>query len=229
MSDVVSPQLSETPAPRKLSKQDKLIQAYITDAEIFLDTASEDDQILPLLEARGYDADEFADAFARVEEARSAFEGRALGLGRKIGGTEVLFSANQTARNEYARFREIARAAFTAKGDRISLSITGDVPEDTGRFITVARASYEAGKKEPHATKLAKRGYTTEALDADLAALKSLTGSAADHEEEKGDAMGDTSERDAAYDRLREFMKELKGVARGALRGRQDLLSKLGL
>lgn len=55
------------------------------------------------------------------------------------------------------------------------------------------------------------------------------TGTTADHEEEKGDAMEDTSLRNDAYESLKEYMQELRGVAKSALRDRPDLLAKLGL
>ena len=43
------------------------------------------------------------------------------------------------------------------------------------------------------------------------------------------DAIEDTAERDATYAALKTFMKELKGTARGALRGKPGLLAKLEL
>ena len=45
----------------------------------------------------------------------------------------------------------------------------------------------------------------------------------------KGEAIGATEARDKAYAKLRAFMRELKGVARGALRGKRGLLAKLEL
>ena len=41
--------------------------------------------------------------------------------------------------------------------------------------------------------------------------------------------MEDTAARDLAYTDLKEYMKELTGVARGALRGNKGALSKLKL
>ncbi len=62
-----------------------------------------------------------------------------------------------------------------------------------------------------------------------IAALDDFTLTAADQDEAQGDAIGDTAKRDAAYAALREFMKELKGVAKGTLRGQPGLLAKLKL
>lgn len=63
---------------------------------------------------------------------------------------------------------------------------------------------------------------------AHITRLHDLTSTSGEQDQAQGDAIGDTSVRDAAYDALRTYMKELKGVAKGALRGKHSLLSKLG-
>lgn len=231
MPDSATPDpASPSPTPKlKPGKQSRIIQAYIGDSEIFLHTAATDSLIRPLLEARGYDMEAFAEGLALTAAAHATFEDRAEAMGQQHAGTAALRQSNQEARHEYARFRAIARASFPDRADRLALSLTGDVPEDTGRFITLATASYTAGKTLPQAAKLAKRGYPAAVLDTHLAALRSLATTASGQDEGMGDAIEDTSHRDAAYDALRAWMKELKGVAKGALRHRPDLLAKLGL
>ena len=219
----------ETKPRQTHAAQDKIIGAYITDAKKFLKVAAEDEQIRPILEAHGYDDAEFTTASALATAASDAFEGRAAGMGnQKLTGT-ALIAAIKTARHDYAAFREIARAAFPAEADRLSLSLKGEVSDDTGRFITTAETSYGAAGKEPHATKLTKRGYPAARLATLLENLDDLTSTGGDQDSALGDAIGDTAERDAAYAALKTFMKELKGTARGALRGKPGLLAKLEL
>ena len=229
MTDSTTPAPDDSKPPRKNSAQDKAIAAYITAAEVFLGTASGDAEIRPLLEARGYDAAEFSEGIALAIAARTAFEERAGGMGGQSQATVKLNEKIRDARDDYARFREIARPSFPDRADRLALGLTGDVPEDTGRFITAALASYAAAGKEPQAAKLAKRGYPAATLAPLVAALNDITSHAADQDQAEGAAIGDTAARDQAYDDLREFMKELKGVAKGALRGKPGLLAKLGL
>jgi hypothetical protein len=229
MPDPTDPTPPADQPPRKLSPQDKAIQAYATDADVFVTTASTDAEIRPLLEACGYDAADFATAQALIDSLLAAYQGRAAGMGKQATATEKQSDAIAISRDDYARFREIARASFPTQADRLALSLTGDVPEDTGRFITLARASYTAAGKAPHAAKLTKRGYPAATLGTLIAALDSFTETASEQDEAQGSAIGDTAKRDAAYDTLREFMKELKGVAKGALRGNPSLLAKLGL
>jgi len=87
--------------------------------------------------------------------------------------------------------------------------------------------AYGAAGKAPHATKLTKRGYPAARLATLLDDLDDLTGTSGDQDTALGEAIEDTAERDAAYAALKTFMKELKGTARGALRGKPGLLAKL--
>jgi hypothetical protein len=210
-----------------MSKQDQIIQAYIADSEIFLNTASEDEQIRPLLQACGYDNAEFQIGYNLVAEAYGAFEARAEGMGIKEGGTIALQAAHKAAKDAYTQFRIIARASFPADPDQVALSISERIPDDIGKFITIANASYLAADKPPYSQKLTLRGYPHNRLEVNLADIKNLAAMAADHAEEKGDAIEDTATRDQHYEALKTYMKELKGTAKGALRGKPDLLAKL--
>ncbi|MBC8126209.1 MAG: hypothetical protein H8M99_03540 [Gloeobacteraceae cyanobacterium ES-bin-144] len=211
------------------SAQDKMIGAYITDAKKFLNVAATDAEIRPILEAHGYGDEEFTLGNALAKTASDAFEGRASGMGhQKLTGT-ALIAAIKTAREDYAAFREIARASFPDEAERLALALTGGVPHDTSRFITIAETSYNAATKEPYAAKITKRGYSAERLASLLQGLNDLTGTSGNQDTALGAAIDDTAARDEAYENLKSFMKELKGTARGALRGNPGLLAKLEL
>lgn len=217
------------PTKRARAAQDRIIAAYIADAKKLLSVASTDAEIRPILEAHGYDDSEFATGNALAAAADAAFEGRAGGMGdQKLAG-EALRTAIRTAREDFAAFRSIARATFPGEADRISLSLKGEVPDDISRFITQAKASYTAAAKDPYAVKIAKRGYPAARLTTLSQNLDSLTATGGAQDEAEGDAIGDTAARDAAYAALKAFIKELKGTARGALRGKPALLAKLEL
>ncbi len=222
---------SPTPAPKKIqrSAQDKVIEAYINDSKKFLKVATEDPEVRPILEAHGYDDEEFTLGNDLAKAAGRAFEGRAAGMGNQKLTGATLGAAIKAARSDYSAFREVARAAFPADADRTSLSLKGDVPDDTGRFITLAETSYGAAGKDPFKTKLTKRGYPVSRLSGLLEKLDDLTSTGGEQDQAQGGAIDDTSERDAAYAALKEFMKELKGTARGALKGKNGLLAKLEL
>lgn len=136
------------------------------------------------------------------------------------------------ARDDWAAFRLISRAAFPGLDARLNLRVMGDVPEDLQRFVNVAHAGYEAAGESPYTDKLSKRGYSPEKLKALMAALDSLASleGALDSAEETAEhGPVNTGERDAAYVELKEYMKEIKGVARGVFRKQPEILARLSI
>lgn len=227
------PTLTPTPAPAApkapRSVQDQAIQNYLTEAETFLTTASTDPEIRPVLEAHGYDDAEFAEGFQLAGDAMTAFGGRQTGAGAQSQATGDLATATAKAREDYAAFREIARGIFPAHDDRVTLALTGNVPHDFQKFVTLAHTSYVNAGKPPQSVKLTRRGYPAARLTTLLAALDALVQTGSGQDEAQGDAVGSTAARDAAYEKLKEYMKELKAVARGALRGKAGAMGKLRL
>lgn len=223
------PSPDDASTPRHLSAQDQILQNYLTDARTFLTTASTDAEIRPVLELHGYDDAAFAEGFRLQGESQSAFDQRQEGLGNKRRMGEGLKVTDHSVRDAYAAFREIARAAFPAQGDRQSLGLTGDVPEGFAKFVTLARASYANAGKDPWKTKITKRGYNAERLKGLSRDLDQLVKAGSAQDQAEGEAVEDTGERDDAYTLLKAYMKELKGTARGALRGKAGMLNKLKL
>jgi hypothetical protein len=209
--------------------RNKLIDAYLTDAKKFLKIASEDAEIRPLLETHGYDDAEFVEGTRLLNVAIVANEETVVGRSRQKLTGQALIDALKAARDDYAQFREIARACFPADAARIGLSLKGDVPADNGVFITLATSSYTAAGKDPYKAKLTKRGYPAARLATLLVNLDALTGTDSEQDQAEGESIDDTSDRNDAYKEFKAFMKELRGVARGALRGKHGLLAKLGL
>jgi hypothetical protein len=229
MADPTTPPTPDNHEPDKYSEQDKLILAYVADSEKFIETASTDPEISEILLGYGYDAAEFAIGTGLAEAAHGAIEDRATGKGKQSEATNKLVAAIKARRAECVQYREIARACFPGDADRTALSLKGDLVDDTGRFITLAKASYGAGKKEPYTTKLSRRGYPPARLDLLITGVSALTKTGSEQDIAQGDAELDTTARDTAYDELREWMKELKGIARGVLKGKVGLKAKLEL
>lgn len=222
--------IQTSPPKVERSVQNKAIANYLVAAETFLKTASTDPEIQSALAANhGYDAAEFAHGFTLLANAKGAYSARQEGIGEKTDASEELRDATAAAREDYATFREIARACFPNRDDRVALGLTGSVPEDFQRFVTTAHTSYTNASKAPYSTKLSKRGYPVVKLTDHLGALDTLTGTGADKEEATGGAQEDTAARDSAYMELKEFMKELQGVCRGAFRKQAGVLGKLKL
>jgi hypothetical protein len=218
-----------TTSTGRRAAQSKRIANFVVEAQTFLQTASTDAEIRPILEAHGYGDADFAEGTALAAAAGSGLDLRQEKLGGRNTARDELNLSAREARGAYSAFRTVARAAFPKQQDRVGLGLSGDVPEDFERFITLARTSYKNAGKAPYATKITKRGYPAARLSTLLANLDSFTEDKADKEEAEGEAIGATEARDKAYADLRAYMQELKGVARGALRGKRALLAKLEL
>jgi hypothetical protein len=63
--------------------QNKIITSYVTDAELFLTTASTDPEIEPILAEHGYDKAEFTQGMTLVEAASGGVAKRQEKLGGK--------------------------------------------------------------------------------------------------------------------------------------------------
>ena len=203
--------------------ENKAIEAYIQNSCITLDAARTSPDILERLIPYGFDDAELAIGMAMQEAAHE--------LTQKLSGSSItkedLMEKASHAREAYNIFRGVARAAIPGLSDRINLGLVGDVPDDLQRFVSAAHRSYMAAAQDPYKDKVAKRGYPPEKLDAlgrqieELAVLGGEDGDGSDDKER--------AERDEMYVRLKEFMKEFKGVARTVFRKQPEMLERLHL
>ena len=212
------------------SVEDQGIENYIRDSERFLETARVNPDIAEKLAEYGFDDEELSYGMALQGAAWKAFCSRH-GEFPPTRPRDIadLTSRVLAAREEFGDFRLVARAAFQSLSDRVNLRVIGDPLEDLQRFINAAYSGYEAAGREPYSGKLAKRGFPKAKLEALCNSLDVLATLNAASEIADGDDAPDTTERDAAYIALKDYMKELKGVSRAAFRKNPEALEKLGL
>jgi hypothetical protein len=224
---------AETPAEkkaRKLAEQDQRIANAINEAATMLAAAAEDAEVQELLAPRGYDTATITDAITTLQEpAQAAFNARQVAIGALTSASAALTTAATQERQDFTDYREIARSAFPAQADKQVLGLVGKAPEDLEKFLTLAQASYAAGKKAPYTAKLTVRGYSPTAIDAELAGLKGVTNLAKARAIAAGAAQKATETRDKAAKALAAWMVEFRKVAKRTLRGHPDLLAKLGM
>lgn len=228
-SDPASPEAAPTAPKVKRSIQSQAIQNYITDAQTFILTITNDPDVHPVMDAHGYNAAELTNGNNLLKAAADAFGVRLTGIANKTEAQGGLTTAITQARDEYAAFRLIARAAFPKQSDRVALGLTGNVPHDLQKFVTLAHTSYTNAAMAPWTTKMTMRNYAPARLTALSAALDALAGTDSETAIAAGEAEKDTKVRDGAYAALKEWIKEAHGVARGAFRGNAAALTKLKL
>lgn len=224
---------SSTPAKPVIKRSlNNTAQAkYITDSSetlaVALDSANTD--IGPILSGAGYDSAALAVGKALATEALRKFGLRQTSLGTRTAAQDLLDADRQTAHDDFVAYKTIARASFKSQGDRIALSLTGDVPDDFELFITTAHTAYIAGTEAPYTAKLTLRGYSAARLTALAAGVNSLANTDADVTSEEGDAIFTTAERNEAYRLLQVWMSEFRGVALGLFRKNPAARHKLKL
>ena len=219
--------------------EDHAIEQYIMDSGRFLEETRVSEDLCEVLNRYGFDDEELSIGMALQNAAMKAYCANHADCPPDRSAGDAHLKAKITeARDEFDEFRLVARAVFPAINDRVNLRVMGDVPEDLQRFINMAHTAYTTAAEEPHAEKLARRGYPADRLRhlhefldalAWLDAAHEAAAEAADSGEPAAAAAEGKQERDAAYNELKAFMKELKGVARAAFRKHPDALAKLGL
>lgn len=225
MAESVEP----TPKPsRRKSDQDQAIADFNTASAQYLDTIAGDAEISAALEGRGYGAARLAEGHTLQTALQTAITRRQAMIGTQGTAGSGLIDAADEAHQAFADYRETVKsiAAFTAD-DRTTLGAGGTVFRDKQKFITQATAAYDNAALPAYAATLAEFGYPAAALAAARATLDAYSKADTDQNAVGGDATKATADRNAAYQALKAYMKQIKGIAKVALRKRPDLLKKL--
>jgi len=109
------------------------------------------------------------------------------------------------------------------------ISLGDKIPQDAQKFITAACASYTAALQEPYAATLATYGFPAATIQSAQAALDAMSQADQVQAAALGAATQATANRDAAVKDLNAWVKQFSKIAGVALKGRPDLLKKLGL
>jgi len=214
---------------KKYATQDQALADEITAARQLIISVRDDPEIAPLVAVRGLDADKLAEGLGLQETTQITFNGRQEAMAGQVQATAALEEVDASAWQTYQDFRATGRAFFTNPAARLALSLSGNTPRDRQKFITHVSASYAAARLEPYQATFAGAGYPLEALDAAQATLEALI--AADQVQDAAIAAAKqaTADRDAAGKVLRQWVRQLKTVAKIALRNRPDLADRLQL
>ncbi len=214
------------------SVEDRAIATYITDAATLLNTVRLRPGFAERLANYGFDDEELAIGMALQERASQTYQERHDCLPpESASGLAELNARMATARDDFAEYRGVVRAAIPELSARINLRVTGDTPDDLQRFLNHAHTGYVTASQEPYTAKLSKRGYPPERLTALINELDALATLDVAHElaASEAEAANGESPADAAYNELKEFMKEIKGVIRTIYRKEPDVLQELRL
>lgn len=173
-----------------------------------------------------------ADLVAAASDALSATSGK---RATQVGRTVADVGAEKTAREELSAYVRIAKASFAT--DPVALASLGlsapgrPLPDGRAAFLAAATALLDAADAaggEVQA-KLTKRGYGAAKRTELRALLTAVSEANLRQEAAKGEAQQATPDAEAALKALEAYVRELREVAKVALRGRPQLLEAMGI
>jgi hypothetical protein len=216
------------------AERDQQMDSVITGFELTLTNLSAESEIAALMQARGFPKERIDEGLTLVRAARAGQQARQAELGNQLQATAAFKAAFTAASSAYADFRETARAHFkdakTSPNAWQALGLTGKAPQDTLGFINAAYATFDNALANPEiVAALTPYGYPSEKITEARAAVAAAADANQAQERAKGAARGTTAEQDQAYEQAKDWMNTFKRIARRALQGRPDLLTKLGM
>lgn len=212
---------------RSYAEQDLRITEYITRCSTLIRNVRQNENILALLAAHGYDDARFKVGEDLRSAAQAGFEKRAGAIAAQSKATSELNELELTARTIIADFRMIARAIFTDDSSRSALSMGDYLPDDRQTFITRARGACNAAAGEAYLPELGEFGYDAAFIEKIANSIEELEAADAVQNAAIQAAIAATTERNEAYEKLYAWMKQFRTIARVTLRHDPDLLKIL--
>lgn len=190
-----------------------------------------DVELRSAVEPAGIDAAFRADGVSALTTTQAAIATSQQAEGLQIAATANVVALKDEVTKLYTGLSEQARVAFRGQAGRlIQLGIVGKAPTKVADLLERGNKLFTAVQNdEALAAGFAKVGQTAEKLSAIEARFGVLASAAADQEEKKGASQQATAEARAAINALRVWWGNCKRLARVALRGKKQLLEKLGV
>jgi hypothetical protein len=224
---------TEEPEPkskRAHSEQNQRVARRVSDVLRLLTTAKDDKGISPLLASKGYDSAKLAEGLSLQQAAENALIARQQAIGAQKEATLAVQKAEETARQAFKDFRDIARSIFKDTSVRSALGVNDPIAKQLETFMTNAGTSYGAALAEPqYLAELARYGFPQSSIESARASLQALAAANDAQESAKAAASSATKQRDDAIAALDAWVRQFEGIAKVATRSRRDLAKKLGL
>ncbi|MGD2253948.1 MAG: hypothetical protein PVF70_13620 [Anaerolineales bacterium] len=213
------------------TRPSKSIAELLNAAQLAINNSVADAEIMELVAAYGYDSPRFQDGRMRYLAAVEAVDAKEAAAGAQHDATEKEQKARSEAKDAYQALAKVARAIF--KGDQPALTameLRGPMPQATAPFLARAYLLFDNALKMPELMEaLAPYGYDAARLQAERDRIVAYDQSNQDQEAAKGAAQDATRAQVDALALLRDWYAQYRKIARVALRGRRQLLEKLGI
>ena len=210
-----------------MPKSIKSIAERLNAANVAISNSLADAEIQSLVAAYGYSPAKLTEGQARYEAALAAVAAQKSAAGGQLQATQELAEAETSARDAYQALAKVARAIFKDDKARLTaLGLTGTAPRSTAGFLASAASLFENAASAPS---LAEYGYDAGRLEAERAKIAAFDLANQRQEAAKGAAQQASREQATALASLDAWRAQYIKIARVALRGKSQLLEKIGV
>ena len=210
---------------------DRSIDTFLSEAQVAIDNALNNPQILEHLKDFGYNNSRIQQGKKLYNIAAAAQLAQTMESGDQISATDSVKATWATAKKTYIRLIKISRIAFKrSSGVATQLDLGGKRKESLSGWLAQANQFYaNALANKTILSGFKEFGITEQKLKAGLAEVKAVEAANLAQEKEKGEAQAATQKRDAAMDELQDWLSDYLGIAKIALEENPQLLEGLGI
>ncbi|MCB0226906.1 MAG: hypothetical protein KDI02_24630 [Anaerolineae bacterium] len=206
------------------------IDAQLLNAQLAINNALEDPDILADLSRFGYDEVKISAGKDLLTQAETLVDQQKVEYGEQYEASGALEQARQTAAQAYDITLKVARVALKDNQKaRHALALDGRRKQDLAGWLGQTQTFYNNLLGQPSLlARLANFGYDQAKLESERALIEQVARLNEQQEGEKGDAQEATKQRDAALEALDEWLGDFKEIAEVALIASPQRLEKLG-
>jgi hypothetical protein len=188
-------------------------------------------EIQKLVGEYGYNSNKMKEGKKLYDTAMESVNKQIASVGAQYQATEKLEIAEKEAKEAYQKLAKVSRAVFSKAASRLAmLGLKGLMPQATAAFLSSAFTMFDnALNVNEIKSALSAYGYSKEKLEKERLKIVGYDNANQVQESAKGSAQQATHEQDKAVSALSDWVSQYTKIAKVALKGREQLLEKLGI
>lgn len=207
------------------------VSNQINQAQTAINNSLADAEIQKLIAVYGYKPAKLLEGRKAVQAAAAAVEAQISASGAQLASTAKARKTESEARDAYQALATVARAVYLRdRPQRVALGLGAQMPRPAAAFLTAAYTLFDNILCNPEVkATLAGYGYDDARLQAERNRIGGYDAVNQAQEAAKGAAQQATQEQGAAMTALGAWYGQFLKIAKMALKGKPQLLEKLGI
>ena len=211
-----------------MARPKQSIAEQLAAAELAINVSLSNTEIQALLAGGGYTVEKLEEGRGLYQTCLDALHAQKNAIGAQQEATQKVKDIWEEAHEAYQALLGVVRLKFD-EAQQARLGAIGATPKSTAGFLTAAGTLFENARLDDFRTVLAGAGYDTRELKSEHAKIGALALANQQQEEAKGAAQQATQELEQAMKKLNAWMKDFRGMAKIKMRGKKQLLEKIGI